>query len=383
MSLIIDALKKAQQLRRKGGKETPFFSTSGPAGKRAVKPWWVITGALCLGLLIFLFVFWRSFFTPPPPALSQKVLTKEKRPSFPKIERSSPGSPIEIQKVEPGQERKELSSSTPLEKEESVKEFSLDKKERQPIAEPPATKKKAKKVELVRKDIAQEKPIPPSPSPKENSQTSLAGVEEKGKRELILNSEILTHFNSGVQSYQKGETLKAIGAYQKVIELNPFYVEAYNNLGIIYQEIGDLESALRNYQKAVEINPGYEKGLNNLGILFYLRGEYEKASEVFQKALSVNPNHIESYLHLGTLYKKQGKPEKAMEAYQKALHLNPFYGEVHYNLGILYEEMKDRESAIHHYQQFVQLSQKSYPDLALKVQRRIIHLTESKRGKKE
>jgi tetratricopeptide (TPR) repeat protein len=77
---------------------------------------------------------------------------------------------------------------------------------------------------------------------------------------------------------------------------------------------------------------------------------------------------------MGALYKKMGQLEKAAECYQKALGINGHHGETHYNLGLLYEQTGRREPAIYHYQKFIQLSSKTHPDLAAKVQRNLNHL---------
>ena len=36
------------------------------------------------------------------------------------------------------------------------------------------------------------------------------------------------------------EYQKAIGCYEKAIQINPNYVDAYNNLGIVVNELGEL-----------------------------------------------------------------------------------------------------------------------------------------------
>ena len=121
---------------------------------------------------------------------------------------------------------------------------------------------------------------------KEKAPDKSVEVKPEGEKDRPFPSEVLTHFNLGVQHYNQREFLKAIQAYQKVIELDSTYIEAYNNLGIIYQEMGDFDKAFGAYQKSIEINPQYEKGYNNLGIILDLKGRNEEALEAFQKALA-------------------------------------------------------------------------------------------------
>jgi tetratricopeptide (TPR) repeat protein len=221
----------------------------------------------------------------------------------------------------------------------------------------------------------------PSVTQKEEAPPKPIALEQEGGKDHLLVSEVLNHFNSGVAFYNQKEFPKAIQAYQKVIELDPTYVEAYNNLGIIYQTMGDAKSALGAYQKATEINPKYVKGYNNLGLLFLFEGRYEEAIEAFQKALAINANHIESHINLGILFKKKGQCENAIESYQRALAIDPLHRETHYNMALLYEQLENWELAITHYQQFIQLSSKSYPELVVRVQSHLNALVEAKKNK--
>ncbi len=429
MSLIMDALKKAQQLRSKESKGGPFFKQErgnrGPDNRK-----WMIMGGSLIGILVLLLVFWWVFLMDSTPPPQQTVRLVERKPAQPVAEKVSPevnpvrnssgalnpaaeqrsiisnGVKKEAEKPEPMVEPKpslqEVRKET--EKQESIKEPKLSppkvlKEKERIIASPPPSprwgegKGEEKFQIFLDRAIQQEKKAPveekmPSPSPppppkkEEVSIPSVRAGQESGKDHL-LRAEIIHYFNKGVSLYNQGEIAKAIQAYQKVIEMDPAYVEAYNNLGIIYQELGDLESALKTYQKVIEINPKYEKGFNNIGILFYLREEHEKAEEAFKKALAINSNHIETHINLGTLYKKKGQLDKGIESYQKALAINSLHGETHYNIGLLYEQMGKTDLAIHHYQQFIHLSSSSYPELVSRVKRHLAQLIKTRGVKKD
>ena len=222
-----------------------------------------------------------------------------------------------------------------------------------------------------------QKPAPASP--KQEALAKAKNPEIETPKKQMPASEVLIHFNSGVDLYHQRDYAKAAQAYQKVIELDPGYAEAYNNLGIIYQEAGDLDRALSSYQKAIETNPRYEKAFNNLGILLYLKGRYEESIQAFKKALAINPDNIESHINLGILFKKQGRVDQAIGSYQKALSLNPLHGETHYNMALLYEHLGNIETATGHYQKFVQMAAKTHPELVAQVKRHLNYLMTTKK----
>ena len=393
MSLIIDAIKKAQQLRLKDLKGTPFFK--GPDARRGKRPmerrrlWALSAVGFCL-LLILLgslsYSRWKS-------QGSQSLIPVVNAP------------PQEAAKNNLQGLRKEEASASRTEWPSSWEKYETDETGGDALKKPKSKKKKKKKTTVSTESESDkthnplepedETPVKPTtplpdqpvqkPAPALSKQEALVKPKdselETGKHRMAA-SDALIHFNSGVDLYHQRDYAKAIQAYQKVIEIDPGYAEAYNNLGIIYQEAGDFDRALSAYQKAIEINPKYEKALNNLGILLYLKGRYEESIRAFQKALTLNANNIESHTNLGILFKKQGQVDQAIESYHRALAINPLHGEAHYNMGLLYEQLGNMEMAIGHYQKFIQMASKTHPELVVQVKRHLNYLIKSQENKK-
>jgi len=396
MSLIIDALKKTQQLRLNGPEGSPLLRYPSPnrTKERDSKKQWIIISAGLISLCILLFVFLRPASSPLATQTNGAIVPIEKKPFIPVAEKISSEPPKEVSSLPKDEERLPADlAPNPSRLGRDSGQAATQGASNAGVAfsdrpSPPVREK----VSLTTKSSLNQKrggslvkqaspPLPPVTQKEESPAKSIA-IEQEGGKDHALASEVLNHFNSGVTFYNQKEFSKAIQAYQKVIELDPTYVEAYNNLGIIYQTMGDAKSAFGAFQKATEINPRYEKGYNNLGLLFLLEGRYEEALEVFQKALAINPNHIESYINLGILFKEKGEWEKAIESYQKALAIDPHHRETHYNMALLYEHLEDWELAISHYQQFIQLSSTSYPELVVRVQRHLNALVEAKKNKR-
>lgn len=344
MSLIMDALKKAQQLRFKGQGSPSLLELPLKTGRRQK------TKIYSLVFIMLIITLSTSFF------LGYKVL-----PLFTSQQKKNV---VVSQKKEPV-----ISINNNINNKE-VKDFKRVGsivKEKEHLLNISSLSKDEKERKLTRnKEIQKDEPKKEEPSlQKINDQENTAH----------------TYFNAGVNFYRQREITKAIQSYMKVIELNPEYVEAYNNLGIIYQDIGDFDKAIELYQKAIEVNPRYEKAYNNLGILYLITNRYDDALTAFQNALTINPLNIESNINLGTLFRRKNQLEKSIEYYKKALNINPLHGETYYNLGLVYEQLGDVDLAISHYQKFIQLSSKNYPDLVSKVKRRLEYLMTTKGGK--
>jgi len=59
----------------------------------------------------------------------------------------------------------------------------------------------------------------------------------------------------GINVAQRGLWREAIYRWEKAVELDPTYAEAYNDLAIAYEHEGQLDKARKAYEKALEIAP--------------------------------------------------------------------------------------------------------------------------------
>ena len=76
------------------------------------------------------------------------------------------------------------------------------------------------------------------------------------------------------------ETEKLIEAqieFKKAIKINPAFLNAYFNTGVISIKLGNLRDAKIAFEKAIEINHSFANAHLNLGIVLLNLGELEEA----------------------------------------------------------------------------------------------------------
>lgn len=93
--------------------------------------------------------------------------------------------------------------------------------------------------------------------------------------------------SQGLELQQRGDFDRAMGLYQKAIELDPAYAIAYNDLGIAYEAKGFIERAQESYLKSVEIDPTYLSAYTNLALLYENRRDLDKARYHWQKRVTL------------------------------------------------------------------------------------------------
>ena len=80
-----------------------------------------------------------------------------------------------------------------------------------------------------------------------------------------------------------GEYQKAIGCYEKAIQIDPNYAHVYYNLGSILQELRQLQKAKKCYEKLLKLDPTYKKGYSGYGNLLLKITQYSKGLAYIRK----------------------------------------------------------------------------------------------------
>ncbi len=141
----------------------------------------------------------------------------------------------------------------------------------------------------------------------------------------------------------------SISDYTHAIRLNPQFVDAYINRGVIKQERGDLEGALFDFNEAIRLNPQSLSGYNNRGFIKKKRGDLEGALLDFNETIRLDPHSSNSYLNRGITKQAKGDSNGAILDYNEAIRLNPQEITAYNNRGLIKKRKGDLEGALEDY----------------------------------
>jgi tetratricopeptide (TPR) repeat protein len=152
----------------------------------------------------------------------------------------------------------------------------------------------------------------------------------------------------------EGFSLKALGLYKKILNINPANADALISLGEINEERGLKMDAVKYYLTAADT--------------LTKEGRKERILDIYDKILAISPSNIpfrikiaeiytkeglkseaaKEYLNIARVYEEKGDIEKSMEHYQKALYIHPLYKEAILGINYLYEKSGNLKKAIEH-----------------------------------
>ena len=165
-------------------------------------------------------------------------------------------------------------------------------------------------------------------------------VQEQGilVRKTTDNLEAYDYFLRGLESYNRttrGEAnAQARQMFEKVLELDPQYAEAYAFLALTYfrawgfqwsQDPQTLERALVLAQQAVTLDDSLPLAHSTLSRVSLWKKQHDKAIAEVERAIALDPNDADGYAWLGAILDFAGRPEEAIGLAEKAMRLNPHY----------------------------------------------------------
>jgi adenylate cyclase len=149
---------------------------------------------------------------------------------------------------------------------------------------------------------------------------------------------------------------QAVEAYQKAIELRPFYAEAHVGLGDARAAKGDVDAAISSYQKALTFNAVNPRVHMSLGKIYYMeKGLYYESVQAYKRAIELDGQSVDARMGLGEVYEDKGLWAEAAAEYQKVIELDNKHTGAMYNLAIVYEKTDPKE-AISQWERYIALA---------------------------
>ncbi len=158
-------------------------------------------------------------------------------------------------------------------------------------------------------------------------------------------------FRDGLSFLSKDDCEKALPYFEKAVESDSSYADAWAQSGFCNEKLGKHAEALEASKKAVSLRPSAESYFNIGLASFYLK-QYKDAAEAYRAAIKLDPyNAADAYYALGLVYRDWGKADDEIQAYKQAIRLRPDYTVAYERLGSRYLKSKKFNEAVEIFRQ--------------------------------
>ena len=165
----------------------------------------------------------------------------------------------------------------------------------------------------------------------------------------------LAYFYIGTIYALINNDVPAENAFMKVIELRPYYAEAYKNLIAIWLKNGQLNKIKEIEDKLDGLESSDYKLFYMLGTAYMALNEFDNAIKYLLKAYGNNPENDVLINSIGSLYMASENPQEALNFFRKSLDLNPENSLSYYNIAIAYKLLKQPEKAYEYFEKAYKL----------------------------
>lgn len=156
-----------------------------------------------------------------------------------------------------------------------------------------------------------------------------------------LKVETEANFNLGILLSQKDDP-QAIQYFEKAIENQPSFYQAYNNLGLYYKQKNQYEKAIDIFEQALTVEDTEAFDIhNNLGNVYFMKGDFAQAKKHYESALVIQSDSAITYHNLGNLYRATEDWDKAKKQFLKSLELSPNDAQTYLHMAYMSHALQD------------------------------------------
>lgn len=150
----------------------------------------------------------------------------------------------------------------------------------------------------------------------------------------------------GVCLHQSGNREAAEASYQHAVDLDPAYVLAWNNLGVLRAQDPLAAATLDTFRRAAR-GPEVPATVRlNLALLHVQRQELQPALEGYRAVLAVQPGNAVAWNGVGLVLMELRRYPEARTAFQRAVEADGALAAAHYNLSFTLSQLGDFDGAL-------------------------------------
>ena len=157
-------------------------------------------------------------------------------------------------------------------------------------------------------------------------------------------------------SYEQSKTL-----LEELLDNEPENSHLNFQMGLVYQHLNLPMSAITHYRKAIDAEPYYWEAFVQLGNICLQSEDYNKAKGYYERAMQINPKSFEAKLNLAGVYRKLDNLQKSADLYDELLIDYPNNPILLFNTGRLLAQSTNFEEAKQYFSKVLKFDKKNVP----------------------
>jgi len=153
-------------------------------------------------------------------------------------------------------------------------------------------------------------------------------------------------YSQGVAQLSRDDFERALPYFERAVEMDPNYAEAWYQAGFCYGILGRHSDALRASRQAAKLRPEWAETYVNIGVSSFALGQYEDAVGAYRQAVRLEDDSAETQYALGLSLGKLNRTDEEILAYRRAITIKPDHANAMEKLSEAYFRLKRWQDAL-------------------------------------
>ena len=159
----------------------------------------------------------------------------------------------------------------------------------------------------------------------------------------------------GLNFEAQGDTARAIGSYQKAVQIDPEKADAWIKLAKLRAARKE-PNAIDFFNTAIKVAPDDVVPMMAKADYLWDTEQFSEAVKVYQEIIERHPSHTDAYYNLGLVYMEVEEWQKAYDHFNLTVQMNPLYFKAFFYRGVASEQLGNVELALKDYDQAMRMA---------------------------
>lgn len=173
---------------------------------------------------------------------------------------------------------------------------------------------------------------------KPGAMQTFADLATGAKKSKRSNAE--RYYTQGLGFLSRDEWTKALPYFEKAVDADPDYPEAWYQAGFCYGMLSRHNDSLRASKQATRLRPDWAEAYLNMGASHYALSQFKDAAEDYKQAVKLDQYNADAHYALGLTYGKLNRTDEEILAYKRAIAIKPDHANAYERVGLAYVKQK-------------------------------------------
>lgn len=131
--------------------------------------------------------------------------------------------------------------------------------------------------------------------------------------------------DEGNTLHNSGHYEEALVAYERALQLDAHYADAYDARGDACSSLNRYQEAFDAFNRAIQLNPTYAHAYEGKGHILYNRQRYQEALVAYERALQLDASSVSANNGKGDALYYLNRYQEALLAFERTIQLDPTY----------------------------------------------------------